>query len=37
MAVSAADVKVLRERTAAGVMDCKAALSEAGGDVEKAI
>jgi elongation factor Ts len=37
MAVPAADVKVLRERTAAGVMDCKAALSEAGGDVEKAI
>ena len=37
MAVSAADVKVLRERTAAGVMDCKAALAEAGGDMEKAI
>ena len=37
MAFSAADVKVLRERTAAGVMDCKAALTEAGGDMEKAI
>ena len=37
MAFSAADVKVLRERTAAGVMDCKAALAEAGGDMEKAI
>ncbi len=37
MAVSAADVKVLRERTAAGIMDCKAALAEAGGDMEKAI
>jgi elongation factor Ts len=37
MAVSAADVKVLRERTGAGVMDCKAALAEAGGDMEKAI
>jgi elongation factor Ts len=37
MAFSAADVKVLRERTAAGVMDCKAALTEAGGDMDKAI
>ncbi len=37
MAFSAADVKVLRERTAAGVMDCKAALTEADGDMEKAI
>ena len=37
MAVSAADVKALRERTAAGIMDCKAALAEAGGDMEKAI
>ena len=37
MAFSAADVKVLRERTAAGIMDCKAALAEAGGDMEKAI
>jgi elongation factor Ts len=36
-AVSAGDVKALRERTGAGVMDCKAALAEAGGDVEKAI
>jgi elongation factor Ts len=35
--VSAADVKVLRERTGAGIMDCKAALAEAGGDMEKAI
>jgi elongation factor Ts len=34
---SAADVKVLRERTAAGIMDCKAALAEASGDMEKAI
>ena len=37
MAVSAADVKALRERTGAGIMDCKAALAEAGGDLEKAI
>jgi elongation factor Ts len=36
-AVSAADVKELRERTGAPIMDCKAALAEAGGDTEKAI
>jgi elongation factor Ts len=36
-AVSAADVKELRERTGAPIMDCKAALAEAGGDPEKAI
>jgi elongation factor Ts len=36
-AISASDVKALRERTGAGMMDCKAALSEAGGDVEKAV
>jgi elongation factor Ts len=35
--VSAADVKALRERTGAGIMDCKAALAEAGGDVDRAI
>lgn len=35
--ISASDVKSLRERTGAGMMDCKNALSEAGGDVEKAI
>jgi elongation factor Ts len=35
--VSAKDVKVLRERTGAGMMDCKAALQEAAGDLEKAI
>jgi elongation factor Ts len=35
--VSASDVKALRERTGAGIMDCKAALAEAGGDMEKAI
>ncbi len=37
MSVSAADVKALRERTGAGIMDCKAALAEAEGDLEKAI
>jgi elongation factor Ts len=35
--VSAKDVKALRERTGAGMMDCKRALAEAHGDVEKAI
>ena len=35
--ISAADVKALRDRTGAGMMDCKAALTEAGGDVDKAI
>jgi elongation factor Ts len=35
--VSAADVKALRDRTGAGMMDCKAALEEADGDTEKAI
>jgi elongation factor Ts len=37
MAVSAADVKALRDKTGAGMMDCKEALEEAGGDEEKAI
>jgi elongation factor Ts len=37
MAISAADVKVLRERTGAGMMDCKKALDETGGDMEAAI
>ena len=35
--IKAADVKALRERTGAAMMDCKAALSEAGGDAEKAV
>lgn len=35
--ISAADVKKLRDMTGAGMMDCKAALSEAEGDFEKAI
>jgi elongation factor Ts len=33
---SAADVKALRERTGAGVLDCRAALAEAGGDLAEA-
>ncbi|MBB6675544.1 translation elongation factor Ts [Cohnella nanjingensis] len=36
MAVNAADVKSLRERTGAGMLDCKKALEEAGGDLTKA-
>ena len=35
--ISAQDVKALRERTGAGMMDCKKALTEAGGDVDAAI
>ena len=35
--ISATDVKALRDRTGAGMMDCKKALTESGGDVEKAI
>ncbi|GAB2740299.1 translation elongation factor Ts [Kitasatospora kifunensis] len=35
--ISAADVKKLRELTGAGMMDCKKALDEAEGDVEKAL
>jgi elongation factor Ts len=35
--ISAKDVKALRERTGAGMMDCKKALAEAENDIEKAI
>lgn len=35
--ISAADVNNLRKQTGAGMMDCKKALEEAGGDFEKAI
>ena len=34
---TAADVKALRERSGAGMMDCKKALEEADGDLEKAM
>jgi elongation factor Ts len=37
MSVSAGDVKALRDRTGAGMMDCKAALAESDGDIDKAI
>jgi elongation factor Ts len=36
-AITADLVKALRERTGAGMMDCKAALAETGGDMEKAV
>jgi elongation factor Ts len=35
--ITAALVKELRERTGEGMMDCKKALTKAGGDIEKAI
>ena len=37
MAYTAADVKNLRERTGAGMMDCKKALDDTGGDMEAAV
>lgn len=37
MAFTAKDVKTLRERTGCGMMDCKKALTEADGDMDKAI
>ena len=36
-AISASDVKALRDQTGAGMMDCKRALSEAEGDVKRAV
>jgi len=36
-AVSAKEVKVLRDRTGAGILDCRKALDESGGDVERAV
>ena len=37
MGITASDVKTLREKTGAGMMDCKKVLTEANGDMEKAI
>ncbi len=37
MTISAKDVKALRDKTGAGMMDCKKALEETGGDLEKAV
>jgi elongation factor Ts len=36
-AISASTVKELREKTGAGMMDCKQALAETGGDMDKAV
>ena len=36
MAITAADVKALRERTGAGMMECKKALTECNGDIAEA-
>jgi elongation factor Ts len=35
--ISASHVKELRQRTGAGMMDCKSALQESGGDMDKAV
>lgn len=35
--IAASDVKTLREQTGAGMMDCKRALEETGGDFDKAV
>ena len=37
MSVTAADVKALRDQTGAAMMDCKAALTESDGDVDRAV
>ena len=37
MSFTALDVKALREKTGAGMMDCKKALEETNGDIEKAV
>lgn len=37
MTISAKDVKALRDRTGAGMMDCKKALTETNGDIEAAV
>lgn len=37
MSITAADVQALRQKTGAGMMDCKRALTEVDGDMEKAV
>ncbi len=37
MSISMENVKTLRQKTGAGVMDCKKALQETGGDIDKAV
>ncbi|MEE9558857.1 MAG: elongation factor Ts, partial [Candidatus Brocadiales bacterium] len=36
MSVDAGSVKTLREKTGAGILDCKSALEKTGGDLDKA-
>jgi elongation factor Ts len=35
--ITATEVKALRDRTGAGILDCRKALTESGGDIEKAV
>ncbi len=37
MVISAQDVKALREKTGAGIMECKKSLAESNGDIDKAV
>ena len=37
MSIKASDVQTLRQRTNVGMMDCKKALEETNGDIEKAV
>ena len=37
MAITTEDIKLLRESTGAGILDCKKALQETGGDIDQAI
>ncbi len=37
MSIPAEDIKTLREKTGAGILDCRKALEEADGDIQKAI
>ena len=37
MSISTADIKLLRESTGAGILDCKKALQETGGNIDEAI
>ncbi len=37
MSITTADIKELRERTSAGILDCKKALNESDGDMDKAV
>lgn len=37
MSISAADIKLLREKTGAGILDCRKALEENNGDIDKAM